>query len=86
MLCKGDHILWNCPGIPKFLGVWSIGSHRPLSSEPGDHAGEKPSTCKVHGKKGKVKFCCKLCEGNHPIHLCTLMNEASKELEKLIAS
>jgi hypothetical protein len=78
----------NCPGIPKVLEVWSTGSHRPLSSASGDHAGDKPSTSnsKVHGKKGKVKFPCKLCEGNHPIHLCPLMDEASKELENLTAS
>lgn len=38
---------------------------------------------KVHGKKGKVKFSYKLCEGNHSIHLCPSMDEASKVLEKL---
>lgn len=64
----------------------SIGSHRPLSSASGDHAGDKHSTSKAHGKKGKVKFPCKLCEGNHPIHLCPLMDETSKELENLTAS
>ena len=38
--------------------MWSTGSHWPLSSASGDHAGDKPSTnnSKVHGKKGKVKF------------------------------
>lgn len=88
MLCKGDHLLRHCPGIPKVLEVWSIGSHRPLSSASGDHAGDKPlaGDSKVHGKKGKVKFPCKLCEGNHPIHLCPYMDEASKVLENLTAS
>jgi len=27
-----------------------------------------------------------LCEGNHPIHLCPLLDEAYKELENLTAS
>ena len=86
MLYKGDHLLRTCPGIPKVLEVWSTGSHQPLSSASGDHAGDKLSTSKAHGKKGKVKFPCKLCEGNHPIHLCPLIDEASKWLENITAS
>lgn len=88
MLCKADHLLQNCPGIPKVLDVWSIGSHQPLSSTSRVHVGEKPSTSnnKVHGKKGKVKFQCKLCEGDRPIHLCPLLDETSKELENFTAS
>lgn len=88
MLCKGDHLLWNCPSIPKVLEVWSTSPHRPLSSTFGHHASDKPSTSnsKSHGKKGNVKFMSKLCEGNHPIHLCHLMDEDSKELENLTIS
>jgi len=88
MLCKGDHVLQSCHSIPKVLEVWSTGSHKPLSLASGDHVGDKPSTSnsKAHRKKGKVKFPCKLCEGNHPIHLYLLMDEASKELENLTAS
>jgi len=86
MLCKGDNLLQNFPSVPNVLEVWSIGSHQPLSSAYGNHASDKPSTSKVHGKKGKVNFPCKLCEGNHPIHLCPLMDEASKELENLTDS
>lgn len=71
MLCKGDHLLRDCFGIPKVLEVWSTSSHQPLSSTSGNHASDKSSTndSKVHGKKCKVKFPCKLHEGNHPIHL-----------------
>lgn len=85
MLCKGDHLLRNCPCIPKVLEVWSTGSHRPFSLAFGDHAGDKPSASnsKSHGKQGKVKFPYKLCESNHLIHLCALMDEAYKELENL---
>jgi len=80
MLCKGNLLLRDCTYIPKVLEVWSIGSHRPLSSTYGNHAGDKSSTSdsKVHWKKGKVKFPCKLCEGNHPNHLFPYMDEDSK--------
>lgn len=66
----------------------SIGSHEPLSSAFGDHAGDKPSTSnsKVHGKKGKVKFPYRLCEGNHPIHIFPYMDEDSKVLENITTS
>ena len=88
MLCKGDQLLRYCFSIPKVLEVWSIGSDQPSSSTSGDHASDKPSTSdsKLHGKKGKVKFTCKLCEGNHPINLITYMDEDSKVLENLTAS
>lgn len=68
--------------------MWSIGSHRPLSSTSRDHAGDKPSTSdsKVKGKKGNANFPCTLCEGNHPIHLCPYMDEALKVLENLTSS
>ena len=75
-LCKGDHFLINCPGIPKVLEVWSEKSHQ-LSIDP--------STCdsQVPGKKGKVRFPCKLCKGSHQTHIFPQMGEASKSLENL---
>lgn len=36
--------------------------------------------------KGKIRFPCRLCEGNHPLHLCPLMDKASAVLESLTAS
>jgi len=42
-------------------------------------------TIRSMGKR-EIKFPCNLCEGNHPIHICPLMDEASKELEKCTAS
>lgn len=85
MLCKGNHLLRDYPGILKVLEVWSTSSHQPSSSASRDHAGDTPSTSdsKVHGKKGKIKFPCRLCEGNHHIHLFPYMDEASKVLETL---
>lgn len=54
----------------------------------GDHAHDKPSNSnnKFHGRNNKVKFPCKFCEGNHLNKLCTLLDEASKELENIITS
>ena len=54
-----------------------------MSSTYEDHVGDTPSTSdsKVHGQKGKVKLPCRLCEGNHPIHLCPYLDEAKKVLD-----
>lgn len=81
--CAGDHLLLNCLDIPQTLEEGSSRSHHPVSSTSGDHVGDTPSTSgsKVHGKKGNVKFPCRLCEGNHPIHLCPYLDEAKKVLD-----
>ena len=39
-----------------------------------------------HAPSGKVKFPCRLCEGNHPIHLCPYLGEAKKVLDNHLAS
>lgn len=59
-----------------------------MSSTSGDHVGDRPSTSgsKVRGKKGKVKFPCRLCEGNNPIHLCPYLEEAQNVLDNHPAS
>jgi len=75
-LCKGDHFLINCPGIPKVLEVWSEKSHQ-LSINP------STSDSQDSGKKGKVRFPCKLCKGSHQSHIFPHMDEASKLLENL---
>ena len=82
-LCARDNVLRNCPDIPQILEEWSSRLHHPMSSTSGDHVGDTPSTSgsKVHRKKGTIKFPCTLCEGNHPIHLCTYLDEAQKVLD-----
>ena len=87
-LCVRDHLLQNCPNIPQILEEWSSRSHHPVSSTSRDHVGDTPSTSgsKDHGKKGKVKFPCRLCKGNHPIHLCPYLDEAKKVLDNRLAS
>jgi hypothetical protein len=79
-LCKGDHFLRDCPGIPKLFKMWSS-----VSSAPAGHVGDTPSTSdvKVGKKKTIVKFPCMLCKGGHYSHLCPSMDEASSLLEKL---
>jgi hypothetical protein len=79
-LCKGDHFLRDCPGIPKVLEMWSS-----MSSASVGHVGDTPSTSdiKVGKKKTTVKFPCMLCKGDHYSHLCPRMDEASSLLEKL---
>ena len=59
-----------------------------MSPTSGDHADDTPLTSgsKVHVKKGKVKFPYRLCEGNHPIHLCPYLDEAKKVLDNCPAS
>ena len=39
-----------------------------------------------HAPSGKVKFPCRLCEGNHPIHLCPYLDEAKEVLDNHPAS
>jgi len=76
----GDHLLRNCLDIPQILEEWSSHSHHLVSSTYGDHDGDTPSTSdnKVHGNKGKVKFPYRLCEGNHPIHLCPYLDKPKR--------
>jgi len=79
-LCKEDHLLRDCPGIPRILDVWSRDPARPSSSRGDD-------TLSIGKGKGigKVHFPCRLCEGNHPLHLCPLMDKAASVLESLSA-
>ena len=58
------------------MEVWSEKSHQ-LSIDP------STSDSQVPGKKGKVRFPCKLCKGNHQTHIFPHMDEASKLLENL---
>ena len=83
-LCKGDHLLHDCPGIPRILEVWSHDPAHPSSSFKA-HGNATLSTDNIQ-KKGKIRIPCRLCEGNHPLHLCPLMDKASAILESLTTS
>jgi hypothetical protein len=87
-LCKGSHLLKDCPGLSKVIEAWSTHSHQPMSSASEQHADDPPSTSHdtIEKKKSRVKFPCMLCKGSHLTHLCPRMEEASKLLEDMTCS
>jgi hypothetical protein len=78
-LCKGIHLLKDCPGLSKVIEVWSAHPRQPTSSASEQHVDDLPSTSHdmVGKKKSRVKFLCMLCKGSHLTHLCPHMEEAS---------
>jgi hypothetical protein len=87
-LCKGSHLLKECPGLSKVIEAWSTHPHQPTSLASEQHADNPPSTSHdmVGKKKSRVKFPCMLCKGSHLTHLCPHMDEASKLLEDMTVS
>jgi hypothetical protein len=87
-LCKGSHLLKDCPGLSKVIEVWSTHPRQPMSSASEQHADDLPSTSHdtVGKKKSRVKFPCMLCRGSHLTHLFPHMEEASKLLEDMTVS
>jgi hypothetical protein len=87
-LCKGSHLLKDCPGLSKVIEAWSTHPRQPMSSASEQNADDPPSTSHdtVGKKKSRVKFPCMLCKGSHLTHLCPCMDEASKLLEDMTVS
>jgi hypothetical protein len=87
-LCKGSHLLKDCPGLSKVIEAWSTHPRQPMSLASEQHADDPPSTSHdtVGKKKSRVKFPCMLCKGSHLTHLCPHMDEASKLLEDMTVS
>jgi hypothetical protein len=87
-LCKGSHLLKDCPGLSKVIEAWSTHPRQPTSLASEQHADDLPSTSHdiVGKKKSRVKFPCMLCKGSHLTHLCPCMDEASKLLEDMTFS
>jgi hypothetical protein len=87
-LCKGNHLLKDCPGLPKIIEAWSTHPRQPMSLASEQHADNPPSTSRdtVGKKKSRVKFPCMLCKGSHLTHLFPCMDEASKLLEDMTVS
>jgi hypothetical protein len=87
-LCKGSHLLKDCPGLSKVIEAWSTCPRQPMSSASEQHTDDFPSTSHdtVEKKKSRVKFPCMLCKGSHLTHLCHHMEEASKLLEDMTNS
>jgi hypothetical protein len=87
-LCKGSHLLKECPSLSKVIEAWSTHPHQPTSLASEQHVDNLPSTSHdtVGKKKSRVKFPCMLCKGSHLTHLFPCMDEASKLLEDMTVS
>jgi hypothetical protein len=87
-LCKGSHLLKDCPGLSKVIEAWSTCPGQPMSLASEQHADDPPSTNHdtVGKKKSRVKFLRMLCKGSHLTHFCLHMDEASKLLEDMTVS
>jgi hypothetical protein len=87
-ICKGIHLLKECPGLSKVIEAWSTHPRQPMSLASEQHVDDFPSTSHdlVGKKKSRAKFPCMLCKGIHLTHLCPHMEEASKFLEDMTVS
>jgi hypothetical protein len=87
-LCKGSHLLKDCPGLSKVIEAWSTCPRQPISSASEQHANDLPSTSHdtIGKKKSRVKLSCMLYKGSHLTHLFPHMDEASKFLEDMTVS
>ncbi|MCY6525080.1 retropepsin-like aspartic protease, partial [Actinobacillus pleuropneumoniae] len=88
VICKGDHYHRDCPCIPQILRDWSPHLHNPVSSTSDGHVENTPSTSESEapGQKGKYRFPCKLCEGDHAVHHCPFLDEAKRVLDDRLVS
>ena len=59
-----------------------------MSSTSDNYVESTPSTSESEapGQKGKYRFPCKLCEGDHAIHRCPFLDEAKRVLENCSVS
>jgi hypothetical protein len=87
-LCKGSHLIKDCPGISKVIEEWFTYPRQPMLSASAQHVDDLPSTSQdiVAKKKIRVKFQCMLCRGSHQTHLLPHMEKASKLLEDMTIS
>jgi hypothetical protein len=87
-LCKGSHLLKDCPGLSKVIEAWPTTPFQSVSLASEQHADDLPSTSQdtVEKKKSRVKFPCMLCKWSHITHLFPWMDEASKLLEDMTVS
>jgi hypothetical protein len=88
MLCKGSHLLKNCPALSKVIEALSTHPRQPMSTAFEQHVDGLPSTRQdtVGKKKSRLKFSCMLCGGSHQTHSFPHMDEASKLLEDMTDS
>jgi hypothetical protein len=87
-LCKGSHLLKECPSLSKVIEAWSTHPCQPTSLASEQHVDDIMSISHdtVGKKKSRVKLSCMLCKGSYLTHLCPCMDEASKLLEDMTVS
>jgi hypothetical protein len=87
-ICKGSHLLKECPGLSKVIEAWSTHPRQPMLLASEQHADDFLSTSHdiVGKKKSRAKFPCMLCKRSHLTHLFPHMEEASKLLEDMTIS
>jgi hypothetical protein len=87
-LCKGIHLLKDCPGLPNIIEAWSTHPRQPMSLASEQHVDDFLSTSHdtVGKNKSRLKFPCMLCKESHLTHLFPRMDEASKFLEDMTVS
>ena len=75
-LCKGDHLLKECPGLSHVQEEWSKRSKPSVSSTSDHHVDDTPSTSDplVKGHKGKVLYHCLIFKAMHRTFLCQSMD------------
>ena len=88
VIFEGDHFHRDCPSIPQILKDWSPRLHNLVASTSESHVDNTPSTSgsEVHRQKGKIKFPCRLCEGDHAVHHCPFLDEEKRVLEDHLVS
>jgi len=83
VIFKGNHYHQDFPCILRILRDWSPCLHHPVSSTSVDHVESTPLTSEneFFGQKGRSRFPCRLCEGNHALHRCPFLDEAKSVLD-----
>jgi hypothetical protein len=66
-ICKGNHLLKDCPGLSKVIEAWSTHPHQTMSLAYEQHTNDPSSTSHdiVGKKKSRFKIPCMLCKGSH---------------------
>jgi hypothetical protein len=87
-VCKGIHVLKDCPGLSKVIEAWSTHLLQTMSLASEQHIDDLPSTSQaiIGKKKSRVKFLCMLCKGSHLTCLFHRMDKASKSMEDMMVS
>ena len=84
-LCKGGHLLKECPGLSRVQEEWYKRFKTSVSSTSDHHVDDTPSTSDplVKGHKGKVLYPCLICKAIYRTFICLSMDESLRSLENI---